>query len=132
MFKTPPEEFRIIIGRNATKKENGPNGVFHIPLYKNKWIIVRSSLYGYLQCVASDEHGWERIAITVVSPSKTNVAQRFPTIGEIQIARETFWDKDDRVMMPVMNPPKEDKDHINTIPRTVILCKKIGSIYEMP
>jgi hypothetical protein len=73
MFKKP-EQYRVIVGKNATKNTDGNNGLFHIPLHDKKRGIVRNKLfgdiYGWAQVVMADKKGWEICAVSIVSPNK--------------------------------------------------------------
>lgn len=128
MFKSP-EEFRSTKGKYATTKDDGCRGIFFIPLKKNRFIVLKDNVYGYARCASDNSQGWERVSISIVNVSKEKSVQRYPTLEEIKIVRQYFWDKSDYIAMFIGNQspmPKEGEVLFAN------LCKKIGSIYEVP
>lgn len=123
-----PEKYRETTGKLATTKENGPNGVFHIPLQKKIIGVNRFVRIGNLQCIASNEKGWEHLTVTVVNNSKSEMAKRKPTIDEVEKAKNLFWDDTDTV---VMFFPDKSKYH-NPFDTVIHLWRQIGSIYSLP
>lgn len=123
-----PEKYREITGKLATTKEAGPNGVFHIPIYKDRFFTGRQITIGNLQCIASNEKGWEHLTVAVVNNSKSEMAKRKPTIDEIEKVKNLFWDDTDTV---VIFFPDKTKYH-NPFPTVVHLWRQIGSIYSLP
>lgn len=126
MFKAPSEQYRSTSGKLATTSNDGIKGVFFIPLEGKTLGIKR--IYGYAKCISSILNGFEVVSVQIVNISKEKVADRNPTINELKIVRDHYWEADDRVMMN-LNPIKEKE---GMEPHNAILFKKIGSIYELP
>ncbi len=127
MFKSP-NQYREITGNTATKNENGPQGVFHIPLKKKLPGINKFLRMGNLQCIASFEKGWEHLTVGVVSNDKSKFEKRLPTLEELHVAEALFWDDTDTVVY--FFPDK--RKYFNPFPQVAHLWRCIGSIYQLP
>lgn len=131
MFKSI-EQYRVTIGKNATNNLSGNNGLFHIPLHDKKRGIIRNKLfgdlYGWAQVVTADKRGWELCAVSIISPNKKHGTDRYPTWEEMKIVKDFFWDKEDITV----NFYFDETILKNKIPNLLYMCRKIGSIYEMP
>jgi preprotein translocase subunit Sss1 len=130
MFKPPKEEYRSHNGKLGSNENSGVTGVFFIPLKKNRYLgMVKDSVYGYAKCTSDNRNGWEIVSVCIVNHAKDTHVNRKPTIEELQLVRENYWESGDRVITMITNPPKEEnKDTV----KYAILFKKIGSIYELP
>ena len=123
-----PDQYRETEGKNATKKENGPQGVFHIPLKRKIPGVNKFLRVGNLQCIASFEKGWEHLTVGVVSNDKSRFEKRLPSLEEIHIAQSLFWDDTDTVVYFFPDKTK----YYNPFPQVIHLWKCIGSVYQLP
>lgn len=122
-----PEKYRLTIGTGATNKESfGQNGVFYIPRKKKALGFMREIMTGQFQVIASDLRGFERISIAVTDNSKKKFLQSAPSLDEIRMIRDLFWDREDIIAQFFYQV------NGNTRPWVVHLCRRIGSIYEVP
>jgi hypothetical protein len=124
MFKSP-EQYRVTEGKFATKKEHGPNGVFFIPIKRNKFDFHCGF---FLQVIASNVKGWEQIFINVVSHDKKKVIERTPTWDEMCMAQKYFWDPEDVCIQ--IHADESNYKKLNKFALQIL--KKVGSVYEIP
>lgn len=87
-----PERFRLKIGRLASTKESGNNGVF---LFKKKNIKI--------ECIVSDGMGWDHVSVVLINRKRT------PTWEEMCYIKDLFFNEDESVVQ--FHPAK--KDYVN-------------------
>jgi len=106
-----PENYRLLKGPLASDKRYGNNGAFVI---NNVGIFVNT--------IASDGEGWERVSVSIPN--------RVATWTEMCFIKKLFWDEEDAVIQ--IHPPK--KDYVNCHPYTLHLWRKCGTndFYDKP
>ncbi len=102
------EKYRMTKGILASSQDYGNNGCFIIPFRKKL----------FLNCVVSDEGGWEHVSI--------DANGRCPVWKEMCFIKDLFWEKDEAV---IQYHPAES-EYIRTHPYTLHLWKPIG--IELP
>lgn len=81
MFKVP-ERYRVRTGRMGSDESYGNCGAFRVP--------VELGTYAMLNCIASNEGGWEHVSVSL--PHRT------PTWEEMEAIRVLFWGQESLVM----------------------------------
>lgn len=104
-----PERYRILSGRLASRKIDGNNGAFHIPLHDKMTLTI-----------ASDGMGWEHVSISF--------PDCVPTWDEMCRIKAYFWDDEDLVVQ--FHPPKSQ--YVNNHPFCLHLWRPVGAAMPAP
>jgi len=127
MFKVP-NQYRVLVGRGASRPTDGNNGVFFIPVKRKVLGFMRESMYAQLQCIASDGLGWEHVSVCLVSNDRKKLVERTPTWEEMCIVKNHFWEPEDTCIQ--FHPDEEN--YVNKAKFVLHIWRRIGSYYEVP
>jgi hypothetical protein len=112
------ERYRVVVGKQASSREDGNNGVFAIGIPNNGGVIV---------CIASNGMSWEHVSVHVIVSLEPETL-RTPTWDEMCAVKNLFWEEDECVVQ--YHPPKTA--YINAHQNVLHLWKSIGRKIPMP
>lgn len=110
-----PERYRVLVGKLASNRDYGNNGVFVINFKK-----YSSSKVLNVRVIASDGDGWEHVSVSIKG--------RIPPWDLMCAVKNLFWDKEDCVVQ--YHPP--ESEYVNDHPFVLHLWRPIGKEFPRP